>query len=261
MQSTYGYTPEELIGQSLEIIYPADDRGVMLHQILQTAVRTGSFRGEVRHVTRSGDYMFIHLAMAVLRDAEGRPAGLAGFSVDVTSQKLGSVMQRQTAGHGLDVDTVLRNMPEGLLLLDRDWTVTFVNDAGKVLLGMPHPLMLGANLWERLPAARGTRFEETFRRVVSSQSPAVLEEFYPAPINKWFRCYCYPHGEGLSVYFKDRTERQHFVAALAESDNRARLGVKVAKLALAEIDYQTGLNYLTADGLVRDGSPRGVAER
>ena len=43
------------------------------------------------------------------------------------------------------------------------------------------------------------------------------------------------------------SERKHFEIALQESEQRTRLGVQVASLALAEIDHNTGLNHLTAE--------------
>jgi len=61
------------------------------------------------------------------------------------------------------------------------------------------------------------------------------------------------------------SERKRFEIALQESEERTRLGVKVASLALAEIDFTTGINHLTAEaakifGLGNDAMsvPRGA---
>jgi len=43
------------------------------------------------HVTST-----IHLSFALLRDAEGNPSGLVGFSVNITAQKPGDLAVRRT---------------------------------------------------------------------------------------------------------------------------------------------------------------------
>jgi two-component system, sporulation sensor kinase E len=60
----------------------------------------------------------------------------------------------------------------------------------------------------------------------------------------------FDHDQNCVVYIgtaQEISERKRFEIALQESDQRTRLGVKVASLALAEIDYITGLNHLTAE--------------
>jgi PAS domain S-box-containing protein len=91
----YGWTCEELVGQKIIDFYSEEDKCVFSEQVLPSVMATGSFRGEVRNRTRAGDYIFVHLAVMLLRDADGNPAGLVGFSADVTGQKLGSLAVRR----------------------------------------------------------------------------------------------------------------------------------------------------------------------
>jgi len=90
-QAIFGYTSEELIGQSVLILYPEEDRGVFLEAVLSSLSSTGEFRGEVRNITRGGESIYIHLCVTILKDGEGKAVGMVGFSVDVTAQKLGDL--------------------------------------------------------------------------------------------------------------------------------------------------------------------------
>ncbi len=91
----YGYTAEELIGQDIANFYSEDEKHILREQVLPSALSTGTFRGEVRNRTHSGDYLYVHLSVSLLRDGEGNPAGMVGFSVDVTAQKLGDLALRR----------------------------------------------------------------------------------------------------------------------------------------------------------------------
>ncbi len=94
--TTYGFLPEELIGRSVSDLYPDEEQHLLIDTVVPAVLGTGSFRGEVRNRTRSGDYIYIHLSVALLRDADGKPSGMVGFSVDVTAQKLGDLAIRRS---------------------------------------------------------------------------------------------------------------------------------------------------------------------
>lgn len=94
--TTYGFLPHELIGKSVSIFYPEEERNQLVETVVPAVLATGSFNGEIRNCTRTGDYIYIHLAVALLRDADGQPSGMVGFSVDVTAQKLGDLALRRS---------------------------------------------------------------------------------------------------------------------------------------------------------------------
>jgi PAS domain S-box-containing protein len=92
----FGYTPEELIGSNVADLYPPEDADYLKNAIIPAIHTTGEFRGEVRNRSRSGDYLYIHLSIALLRDSDGTPVAMAGFSTNVTAQKLGNIAIRRS---------------------------------------------------------------------------------------------------------------------------------------------------------------------
>ncbi len=87
----FGYRPDELIGQNVELLYVDDERHLLKDVVNPAVLATGEFRGEMRKRTRSGEVTWIHLSIQLLKDADGEPAGMVRFSVDVTSRKLGEL--------------------------------------------------------------------------------------------------------------------------------------------------------------------------
>ncbi|MFC7081579.1 PAS domain S-box protein [Halorussus caseinilyticus] len=55
--------------------------------------------------------------------------------------------------------------------------------------------------------AEGTRFQREYERAMESQEAVSFVEYYP-PLSTWFEVRAYPSETGLSVYFRDVTERK-----------------------------------------------------
>ena len=96
MQDIYGFTAEEAIGKNVSILYPEEEREFLFNSLVPTVITTGAFRGELRNRTQSGAYIYVHLSVALLRDSDGHPCGMVGFSVNVTAQKLGDLAVLRT---------------------------------------------------------------------------------------------------------------------------------------------------------------------
>ena len=94
---------------------------------------------------------------------------------------------------------------DGFIGIDADWTITYINDRGKELIGFDGEGLVSRNFWDVFEPALGTTFEERYREVVSAQEPTSFEEYYP-PLDGWFEVHVYPSASGLSIYFRDITE-------------------------------------------------------
>ena len=125
------------------------------------------------------------------------------------------------------MDTMLESITDGLLVLDKDWRYTYFSEKGAKIIGLNRKDIIGKCLWDVFPAVKGTKFEQGFRQAVTTQQTVVFEEYYPAPIDKWMECCCYPSGDGLSVYFHDIVVRKQAEEALRQANELLRLAVVV----------------------------------
>src|SRR5438105_1614515 len=75
------------------------------------------------------------------------------------------------------------------------------------LLGRKRDDLIGKELWREFPELIGSPFEENYRRVLTEQ---VAIEFEASDsIGKiWFEMHAYPNGPGVSVFFRDVSERK-----------------------------------------------------
>lgn len=123
----------------------------------------------------------------------------------------------RTDGDGVgeaDVQT-LETMPIGLIELDTDWTVRFVNAAAEHMVGYTRGELLDRSFWEAFPANVDNEFGHAYRDVVATGRPQTVEAFYPEPLNRWFEVHAVPTSQGLWLYFTEVTARRQAVERLA----------------------------------------------
>ncbi len=142
----YGYSRVELIGKSVSILYPEEDRNFFSQQVVPAVKATGEFRGEQRKRTRSGDTIYIHLSITLLGDGEGEPVGMLGFSVNVTQQKLGdlAIKRYEDIEHQLHAERADNTMMRLLFTaVERAEDVFLITEAEPV--DLPGPRILYVN--------------------------------------------------------------------------------------------------------------------
>jgi HTH-type transcriptional regulator, bacterioopsin transcriptional activator and related proteins len=108
---------------------------------------------------------------------------------------------------GRVAEDVYSRITDGVLELDAAARILYVNERAEELLSRSAEELIGSVLWKQFPEAIGTRVEEQYRRAMGSREPVVYEEYVP-PLNTWFDIRSYPSDIGLSVYFRDITERK-----------------------------------------------------
>jgi PAS domain S-box-containing protein len=157
--------------------------------------------------------------------------------------------------------TVLESIGDGFLALDLDWRSTYFNATGAGILGMKREDLIGGIIWDLFPHARYTKFWEEYHRAIESNQPVHFEEFYPAPLNLWLECHGYPSSEGLSVYFRDVTERKRAEQALNQYLIELEAVNDANRMLLREVNHRVKNNLTAILGLIYSEQRRLGAER
>jgi len=133
--------------------------------------------------------------------------------------------------------SALDSIEEGFAILDHDSRFAFVNSAAERFLQKSRAELVGQILWELFPEAIKRRFGLEYRRAVAENIPVHFEEFYPEPLNAWYEVRAYPSAEGLSIFFRDITERKLAEQELERTRNEAvteKTHLEVVTRALSE---------------------------
>ena len=90
-EGVFGYTAEEMLGQSIAILYPdAEDARQNLPGDLQRALSGGDASGESRRRRKDGSIVWIDSKRVVLRDASGTAIGVLAVARDINERKRAS---------------------------------------------------------------------------------------------------------------------------------------------------------------------------
>ncbi|MFQ3318212.1 MAG: PAS domain S-box-containing protein [Natronomonas sp.] len=118
-----------------------------------------------------------------------------------------------------DIDQVLDRITDAVFALDEEWQFTYLNDQAGELLESPEGELIGSVVWDEFSEAVDTTFQQQYERAMRTQEVVTFEEYFP-PLDTWFTVRAYPSKTGLSVYFRDITDRKEMEAELREREQR-----------------------------------------
>ena len=226
-EEMYGYSEEQAVGMNahklLSTVFPRPLAEIDLH-----ILKTGRWEGELAQVTRAGTGIVVASRWVLQRDKDGQAVGVMEINNDITERVRAEVAQQQA---NRKLQTVLDSITDGLLVLDNEWLFTYCSEHGARILGLRPEDLVGGSIGDLFPHVDKTGFGDAFRRAVKSRVPVHIEDFYPEPLNMWLECHCYPADDGLSVYFRDISERKRTEEALLRSEKLASVGRMAATIA------------------------------
>ena len=116
----HGYTADEMVGQSIHKLYLPEDKEKLQWMKQQTLIH-GAFQDEIRKVTKSGDIIYTHVSLSVLKDEKEQIIGLTRYSQDITQKKkIEEQLKKQTKLLNFQAyHDALTKLPNRVLFEDR----------------------------------------------------------------------------------------------------------------------------------------------
>ncbi|RKH89391.1 PAS domain S-box protein [Corallococcus sp. AB045] len=129
----------------------------------------------------------------------------------------------------------LERISDAVFALDRSWRFTYLNTSSEWLLRRPRAELLGRNVWEAFPEARGSMFEQEYQRALAEQVHVAFESYYE-PLDAWLDVRAYPSSGGLTVSFRDVSPRKRAEHARHESEKFLRSTLDSLSTHIAILD-------------------------
>ncbi|WP_134669040.1 PAS domain S-box protein [Halorussus marinus] len=128
-------------------------------------------------------------------------------------------IERQRDELQAELEEVFERIDDGFFALDDEWRVTYVNERAERLLGASERELRDRVVWQAVPELRSSVGDEAFRRAAETQRQTTDEAFFE-PLDAWLEFHVYPSETGLSVYFRDVSERKRREQRLEQQNAR-----------------------------------------
>jgi PAS domain S-box-containing protein len=135
----YGWTFDEARGKPLLTLAVGAD-GERADEIMNAFIETGRWEGEYECPHRDGSRIDAYVRLAAVQDPDGDPAGVVSVSVDLGERV---AMENDLRGARDYLEAVTASMAEGLITLDPQGRLIYMNDAADRLLGWREEGLLG----------------------------------------------------------------------------------------------------------------------
>ncbi len=254
-----GYHPEEVPPTAdwwVEQMHP-EDRVKFGSKIQDATFQGASLVNEYRVKHKDGRWLDVEDRAVVVRDVSGQPLKMVGCTVNISERKRAERALRES-------ESILRTIYESSPLMmgvvelaEDDTDILHIYDSPAVdrFMGNPIGSTAGRTSSENgVPSSARAIWIQNYRQSQRTMRPVRFEYEHSTPSGSmWLSCVvtCLGRHEPGRVRFtyisEDVTERKRAEEAIQAERSRLALGVQVAGLALAEIDYTTGLAHLSSE--------------
>jgi PAS domain S-box-containing protein len=106
-----------------------------------------------------------------------------------------------------ETETVLNRINDSVVSVDNEWRYTFLNDAALATHPMSKQETIGKVIWDIHPEMKNTIFWHKYHEAMQTGKVVEVEDYY-APMKIWFSAKAYPSSNGLTIFYKDITQRK-----------------------------------------------------
>ena len=128
----FGYPKAKVLGKTTAILHQPDDAGWLTQQILASLESKGHWSGEIQFVRQDGSEGVCETVVVPLCDRNNQPIGSIGVNRDITDRKQTETDLKESEER---FSTIINTNADGLIVVDPEGIVRFVNPAAEDLFG------------------------------------------------------------------------------------------------------------------------------
>lgn len=234
-----GYTHDDILGKTPRILQGEKSDKLELKRLGQAMRKVEPCEITIVNYKKNGDEFWVNFSVSPVRDQDGNCTHFISIEKDVTQYKT-EQLQRQLLSEAVTAsleerNTILESIGDAFFAIDNNWIITYWNKTAERVLFKNKEDVLGNNLWEIFSDAVNSRSYQEYHHAVETNRSAHFEDFY-TPLGKWYEVSAYPSKNGLSVYFKDITERKLSDIQLKDLNQSLQIQAKELATSNAELE-------------------------
>ena len=155
---------------------------------------------------------------------------------------------------------ILESIGDAFYFLDEELRFTYVNRKAEQLWGKRRENLLGRKFMDVFPHVEGSHSNLKIMQALEEGLPLTYETLSPI-IGRWVEVSAYPSSGGLSVYYRDITERKRAEAAVRQRDDLLRVIFDSLSSHVAVLDRAGVITYVSRSWEEFAGQNQGQQER
>ena len=155
---------------------------------------------------------------------------------------------------------ILESIGDAFYFLDEELRFTYVNRKAEQLWGKRREDLLGRKFMDVFPHVEGSHSNLKIMQALEEGRPLTYETLSPI-IGRWVEVSAYPSSGGLSVYYRDITERKRAEAAVRQRDDLLRVIFDSLSSHVAVLDRAGVITYVSRSWEEFAGQNQGQQER
>lgn len=140
---------------------------------------------------------------------------------------------------------IFERITDAFIALDSNWCYTYMNKKAAEFLNCDANAVLGKCIWDLFPTSLELPFYDAYHKAFETQEYICVEQYYPT-YGLWFENHIYPSSNGISVYFKDITEKKNSSSLLEHSEQKFRALVEYNQEIITIFDQNKKAIYRSA---------------
>ncbi|MDH5562278.1 MAG: PAS domain S-box protein [Nitrospirota bacterium] len=157
----YGYTADELLGQSWKMLYSKDQLTYIDGNCLFHLQNSGKWQGELVGLRKDGTSFPIEISLSLLFNKDQSAAGLVCTCRDITERKRAEERFRQA----------VESAPSGMIMINSQGHIVLTNQAISQLFGYEPEELIGASIERLVPDRFKTAHPKHRSQFFSNPSP------------------------------------------------------------------------------------------
>jgi len=214
----FHWQANEVLGKSLsDIIIPPQFRHAH-RQELERFVSTGKSEIidtniELKGVRKDGTE--IDMALSISPTMLKGKYLFVGFIRDITEKKkneeqlkrFNERLEQEVKLKTEELRSIFERITDGFIALDNNYCYTYANKKIGELLNRDPQSLIGKCVWDEYPEAVNTETYKAFQKAMKEQCYITNTDNYE-PLKLWHENHIYPSPTGLSIYFRDITDKR-----------------------------------------------------
>ncbi|WP_264565247.1 PAS domain S-box protein [Flavobacterium sp. N3904] len=227
-----GYTSDEIIGRTHKLLQGPNTNEEELVRFYKALDEGQPCEIEIINYNKNGKEYWVNLSLNPVTNSKGEYTHWISIERDVTERKNQEKKLKETTQRLLDT---IESIQDGFYTLDSNWNVSYWNIEAERISGKTKEEMIGKNFWELYDGRISEKINTAFHKAKSNNKP-IRFEVYSKQSKYWFELNAFPSELGLTVYFKNITERKHTESKLKKINRSLENHVKELAISNQELE-------------------------